>query len=797
MRDHLRFAVRSLRRAPAFVAAALTILALGIGAATAVFSVADAVLVRQLPIHDQDHVIVLSATAPGVSAEIPTLLDRYERFGRSTATLSDVAGYAHYGAGMVPLKNGTSLLQAREALVTGNFFAVLGARPVVGRLLRPDDDVVGGSTVIVISEPYWRSTFGANPAVVGRHLRILNRNMIATVIGVAPAGLDYPKGADYWLPIVPSKYPAVDLIGRLRAGATPETARAEFAAFVANDTRAFQQGSNSLRASGADVHLLADMIVGPAREALIVLVIAVAGLLLVACVNVSNLLLVRATARSRELAVRRALGASSRQIAAQLGVEMGILAIVGSAIGCVVALLLLRLLVASAPPDLPRLDEITLSPGALGIAVAATIIALVVAGVVPAMSSGNRLGTVLRADSRSGADSRRRRTLRSAMVAAQLALALVLLAAAGLLGRSLFRLEGRNPGYVPGHLSIVQIWPNYYKYRSQEEFDQALDDVQRRLRAVPGVSAVSPVLGWPFQGTNDFAVRMQVRDRPDLVGANAPYVSIDAVGPDFPAAMDSPIVRGRGISGEDRAGQPRVAVVTQDLANLYWPGQDPLGKQLRYFSDTTWSTVVGVMRRFNYRTLEQSTPTVLFSYRQRFEQGYFVVRSSRDLAAILPDLRRAASGGDPDIILWRAESMEQARAIPLSRPRLEAFLVAMFAVVALLLAAVGLYAIMAFIVRQQTRELGVRIALGSTPRRIVGLALGNALRVAMIGAVVGLALALIAARMLSAELFDVSPTDPLVLVGASGVLMIVVVVAAYLPARRAARIDPVEALRAD
>ena len=371
LREHVRYAVRSLRRAPGFSAMAIALLALGIAATSAVFSVAVAVLLRDLPIRNQDRLVALWATGAGAASEVPTTVERYERFRQATTALTSVAGFAHYGSNMSPLRDEQANPQyAREAVVTANFFDVLGARPIVGRLLRPQDDQVGAAMVMVVSEAFWRRAFGAHPNVVGRRLEMLNRQMTAVVVGVAPAGLEYPIGTDYRIPIVPTKYPAVDIVARLSPSATPERARAEFAAFIENDTRAYPADlrARSLRAASAAVHPLSDVIVGPVRQPLIILSVAVAGLLLIACANVGNLLLVRATMREHELAIRRALGASSIDILLQLATETALLAIAGGLVGTAVAFGVLRLLVAAAPAGLPRIDQIALSPWAVGIA---------------------------------------------------------------------------------------------------------------------------------------------------------------------------------------------------------------------------------------------------------------------------------------------------------------------------------------------------------------------------------------------------------------------------------------------
>jgi predicted permease len=458
------------------------------------------------------------------------------------------------------------------------------------------------------------------------------------------------------------------------------------------------------------------------------------------------------------------------------------------------------MLIALAPPGLPRLDQIALSPVALVVSGVATTVTLVAAGVLPAIVFGSSLGEALRADSRGGVETSGRRALRSGLVASQVALALVLLVTAGLLTRSLLRLEGIDLGYVPDHLSIVQTSTHFRKYKSAQQFNDAFDDVARQIRAVPGVTAVTPVLALPFLGTNVFATRIEVRDRVDLSGPDAPYVSWDAVGPEFSQAMSVPIVRGRGVLATDREDAPPVVVVTQDLADHYWFGQDPIGKQLRFAGtqgDTVWHTVVGVTRPFNYRTLRGATPTVLFPYRQQFQQGLFAVRSSRDLASILPDMRRAVSASDQDVVLWRAQTMDQLLAGPLGRPRVEAFLLAAFAGTALVLAAVGLYSVTAYLVRRQTREIGIRIALGADTRRVLEFALGGAVRVAGIGVVAGAIISFAGARALRAQLFAITPDDPVAFLGAAAMLVLAIAVAAFIPARRATRIDPTQALRSE
>jgi predicted permease len=791
VREQTRYAWRALHRSPAFTLLTVGLLALGIGAAAAVYSAAIAVLVRDLPIRDQTRLVGVWTTDAGAAIEVSSSIARYERFRKATKTLSAVAGFAHYGSNLVPLRDADGApLYARESLVTGNFFEVLGVRPVAGRLLRADDDVLGAPLSIVISEDLWRRAFGADPRAIGRRVRLLNRESDATIVGIAPSGLEFPAGAEYWLPIVPSKYPAVDMIGRLTPDASAEQVRSELWAFVENDTRAYPDdaGARSMRATGVAVHAFTDLIVGPVREPLVIFAAAVSALLLIACVNVGNLLLARATAREHEIGIRRALGARPADILVQLAAELAIIAAIGTLLGTAFAYALLRVLVSMAPAELPRAEQIALSPVAVLVAVAMTLVAVFAAGVLPPLFFGAK-GSTLRVDVRTGTETRRRRSLRTTMVASQIALALVLLTLSGLLLRSLSRLENLGLGYTTEHLSIVGLTTRYTKYRSADAFYGAMDDAQRQMKAVPGVEAVSPVLAWPFLGTNVFAAQFDRRgDAPN----NLPYVSWDAVGQEFFRAMSSPILRGRGITDADRRGTQPVAVVTQDLARLFWPGEDPIGKQLRFAgvtSDTSWTTVVGVIGPLHYRTLKQATPTVLFSYRQQFEQGIFVVRSTRELATLLPSLRRAAAASDRDVVLWRAESMDQVMAGPLARPRFEALLVTAFGMIALLLAAAGLYGVTSYLLHQRTREFAIRVALGATNENILRMAVGDALRTAALGTVLGIGIALLIARAIASQLFEVRSYDPLSICGAAALLLVVALLAAFIPARTAARVD--------
>ena len=532
---------------------------------------------------------------------------------------------------------------------------------------------------------------------------------------------------------------------------------------------------------------------------LLVLTAAVALLLLVACVNVGNLLLLRATTRARELAIRRALGASYGDVARQQLVESAILAAAGGALAVPAAESLLRLLLTLAPGKLPRMDVVQLAGAPLLAAAVVTAVAVLLFGVVPALAAARgSVASPLRLDARSGGETRGRRRVRQALVASQVALALVMLAGAGLLARSLGQLQRVDLGFVPGHLSVLDVAFPGASYDSTRLAGLG-EELGRRLRSIPGVSGVTPVLIAPFLGPNVFRGRLDIEGQSQgEIDAN-PLVPLEVGGPDYFRTLGIPIIRGRGFADSDRKNAPQVAVVSEAVARRAWPGEDPVGKRIRYWGpdSLTWRTVVGVAGDIRYRSLRDATPSVFLPWEQGYWQGGFAVRTSGGLAAVLPAIRRELREVDPRLSLWQARTMDELLAIPLAQPRLGTLLLSGFGLVALLLAAIGLYCVMASLVRERTREIGVRMALGATPARLRRDVLRQALVVSGAGGLAGVAGALATSRLLTSLLFEVSPTDPLALLGACGLLLTVALVAAYLPARRATRIDPSHALRAE
>ena len=819
----LRFALRALRRAPAFTITSVLILALAIGAASAMFTVFDAVLLKRLPVQDPGRLVELSGVGGGAAAgELPLLLEQYHRFGAETRTLRSVAGFAHWRVVPEVLRDGHRWITLRQSVVTGNFFQVLGVRPVLGRLLRPEDAPEWGAALsnrdlsLVLSYDAWRRVFGGDSSVVGRRLQMPEMKWNLTVVGVAPPGLDYPRGTESWLG---ANYQDLDLIGRLAPGATPAAARNDLLTFLRNDPQTIQNLDQ--RTVGAQVHAFSEMVVGKVRPALLALCGAVALLLLLACVNIANLQLLRAAGRVRELAIRRALGAAASDIARQLLVENAVLALAGGTLGLGLATILLRVLPRLAPEGLPRADMIGLAGAPLAVSGLVTLLAVLLFGVAPSLGALRLdLTSPIRSDARAGTEGRRLRRIRQALVAWQIALALVVLSGAALLGRSFARLAGLDLGYATDHLAVLHVampWRRWVaqcggdrpgltaadsartgQCTDQRSFDFH-DRVMTALRRVPGVVGVSPVPVGPFLGPSVWMIKVAAEGQSAAAVQRNPLFGLEPVGPQFFRTLGVPILEGRGFTDADREDAPKVAVVTEGVARRLWPNQDVIGRRFHDGPSAADSlvTVVGVVPDLHYQDLRTATPAIFRPFRQVFAQGSFVVRTRGSLAPAVPMMRGAVTEADPEALLLSARSMDALIAPQLSRPRFDAILLSAFGLAALLLAAIGLYGIVASGVAQQTREFGVRMALGATPEVLRRTVLGQALRVTAVGAGVGLAAALAGERVLTSLLFDVSPSDPVALLGASALLIAVALLAALIPAQRATRIDPAQVMRAE
>lgn len=797
----LRQALRGLGRTPAFTLTAVLILGLGIGMATAMFTVFDAVLIRPLPVQSPGRLVLPRTLDPG-GVDVAMTEEEMRQLGESSRTMRDVTGVAHQGAFTNSVTDGERVLALRAAWVTGNFFEVLGARPALGRFFSAREEAKMGTmaSVMVLSYETWRRDFGGDSSVIGRHLGSpYSHDVSTTIVGVAPPGLAYPPGTEYWTPQV---YPSLDVVGRLAPGATPAAARSEFLSIMQRiDRQRVAGGQQGAELAGADIQTFTHAVLGDVRPQLLVLATAVGLLLLIACVNVGNLVLLRATTRDTEIAVRRSLGAGAADIVRPLLFESTALAVGGGLLGLALAQVLLGVLTQLAPPELPRLDVLRLSATPLGLAGGVTLVVLLLAGLFPSVAAARGgMAASLRLDARSGRGSMARHRLRQTLVASQVALALVMLAGAGLLVRSLDRLTSVPLGYRAHHLSILTLARPVALDSSLDQITAMYERVAPALRAVPGIESLTPIAADPFYGPQVFTARWAAAEQTDAEARANPLIPFEVGGADYFRTFGIPLLRGRGIRETDVAGAPHVLVVSQAVAERFWPGEDPVGKQLRLVADTAadpWMTVVGEAGDIRYRSLRQATATVYVPWRQLFFQGAVAIRTTGMLTSVLPALRRAVRSADPEATIARAETMDGLLDQQLALPRLSTLLISSFGLAALLLAAIGLYGVMAAAVRERTHELGIRAALGASPGRLRRETLTQASAIAAAGGAVGLVGALTTSRFLQSLLFEVQPTDPAALLGACALLLAVALLAAFVPAWRATHADPARALRAE
>lgn len=800
--QNVRLGLRSIRRAPAFATTAILTLALGIGLATAVFSVAEALLLRRLPVREQDRVVALwGEKKDGSFPNFPFFLSEAREFTGRTRALQRVALFGYEGAAPHVIRETDGVSRLRRALVSGDYFAVLGARPLLGRALDPSDDVRGAAPVLVLSHGAWQRRFGGDPAVIGRRLVMHADGIPYTIVGVMPQGLEYPRGVEFWAPLTASvpadneRFVAVNIIGRLATGASAASARAELTGFFARpDAPPFERDLRGV------VHTLPHIVLGDTRPAVLVFAAATGLLLVITCINVANLLLVRGFARVREVAVRAALGAGRGRVVVQLLTENALLGVLGGVLGVGVAAAAVRVFVAFAPAGLPRLDEIRLDAVALAGACGITIVAMLLFALAPAiLTSRVELQHVLRSGMRQGT-SRAARIATEGLVTGQIALALLVLAAAGLIGRSLVNLERAELAFDPSRLLVAEL------ALQRDAFDDAarqralLDRLLPALEAIPGVRGVSPVVATPFSGSSGWDGRFAAEGQTKAAAA-WPILNMELVTPSYFDVIGTPVVRGRGFTSADREGATRVVVLSEAAAKYYWPAGDPIGRRVMLEEGGPGAfTVVGIVPDTRYRDLRDARPSIYFPLAQSFfpfSPTTLVVRTSRAPAAVVPAMRRAIAETSGAVVLANAAPFDDFLQGPLAQPRLNALLLAVFAGAAALLAGIGLFGVMATMVRQRWHEFGVRMALGASGADIARLVLRRGMTLAAVGTALGLLGTQAANHLLRSLLFGVSPTDATTIGIVAVLLLVVAALASLLPARASARVEPAIALRAE
>jgi predicted permease len=801
----LRFALRGMRRAPGFTFTVLATLALGIGASVATFSAVNGVLLKPLPFRDPERLVLLEHLEPYQTVSEPEFVD----YRRDAKSLEKIAAYVSWW-GMLAANGGgagTEPERIRVLDVTDDFFATLGTKVLLGRTFTAEEERRGGPLVVVISHGLWMRRFGGDPAVVGKQIVMNDRPR--TVVGVLAPGAEFPSN-DYavWSPrrlnydtLWTRNNHYLTVIGRLAPGASAEQASTEVRALAQRMSRDFPETYRPDKPLVASVVPLLNHTVAEVRPYLVTLFGAVLFVLLIACVNVANLLLARGEARRKELAIRSALGASGFRVARQAFAESLLLAGIGGAAGVALAALAVRVLRSVVPANVPRADGIAIDPLVLLFALGLTLATGLLFGMMPAMRSARHDAADSLKEGGKTSSTRGIGRLRSALVVSEVALSVVTLAGAGLMLRSLWNLQSIDLGFRPENVLAVSIAApvSYTPAQSIALYRRLTDDV----RALPGVVQAAAVEAMPIlECCADWSILID--NAPMTTVANSPAATPQKVTPGYFEVMRVGLVRGRTFNETDDENAPPVAVVNETMARTLWPGKDAIGGTVKMLNETSpRATVVGVVRdeRLN-GFLSPAPPTMYFPQAQAGQSAYYtpswmwlVVRTSGDPAAIAPSVRGVIRRVEPLAAIARVQTMEQIVSGSVAARRFATALIAGFAIVALLLAGIGIYGVIAYSVTQRHFEIGLRLALGATPMAVARQILGEGLRTAMTGAVVGLAVALATTRLLRAMFVEVSATDPVTLASVTALLVLVAIAASWLPARRASAVDPLTAMK--
>jgi predicted permease len=809
----LAFGARQLRRRPGFAVAATLTLALGIGANTAVFSIVDATLLRGLPYPAAERLVRLSnrwQDEPAGKLSPAEFFDYRDRL----RSLEAVGAYAVASANLTG--DGTPE-RLRAAFLSAGVVPALGVAPAAGRAFAAGEDAPGADAVAMLSHGLWTRRFGASPEVLGR--RVLLNGEPHVVVGVMPAGFRLPadmeegEDTEVFLPLVMGPELAAERgshflegVGRLRAGVAPETADREIAALAAGFTREYPDDYPADMRFAAGMVPLREAVLGRTRPVLAPLLGAVALVLLIACANVANLLLVRVDGRRRELAVRAALGAGRGRLVRQLLAEGALLAALGGAAGVLLAAWAVRAVPLLDMADLPSAGPVRIDPAVLAFALGASLLSLLFFGLVPALhASRGQVHGSLKESGRAGTGGVRRRRFRSALVAGEVALAVVLLLGAGLLIRSLAALYAVDPGFRTGGVLTMHVTLPQGDYPDDARVVAGFGEMLRRVGEVPGVAAAGAVTNLPLASTLG-DLNFELEGQPVPEDQVSPRADWQVVTPGYLPALGMQVLAGRGIAASDDERAPGAVVVNQSMARQYWPGRSPLGARFKLGGEAGpgWVTVVGVVRDVRHAALaEPARAEMYLPHAQfRFWNGggaartlTLAVHTRGDPARLAGPVREAIRAMDPDLPLADVRTLDEVRSESVARPRFLALLLGAFAAVALVLAVVGIYGTLAYLVAQRTYEMGVRMALGARPAAIRRLVVGQGMAMTLAGLVVGVAAALALTRLLSHLLYGVAATDAATFVAVPLGLALTAAVAAYVPARRATRVDPLVALR--
>ena len=804
----LRYGARMLRKRPGFTFVAVVTLALGIGANAAIFSVVYGVLLRPLPFADQQSLMVAwkkdtTAATPFVELS-PAEFRDWQATSQSFDQLAAMPTTA-YGYGYV-MTGGEEAVQLESSKVTGGFFAVLGVRPALGRVLDESDDQVNAPKVAVLSDRLWRTTFNADPQIIGRTLTLTGQGF--TVVGVMPPQFEFPRGVDLWVPLAATMNPRalqnrgaifLQAVGRLKPGVTRQQAEAELNTVIARVAE--QHPETAAAGHRVVIKPLAEHLFGDARPALWLLLAATGLLLLIASANIANLLLARATARRREFALRAALGARRWQIIRQLLTESLVLAAFGGVLGLLLAHWLVDLLIQVAPADVPRINEVRLSLPALAFSAVVTLAASLLFGLVPALAASRlNLNEALNEGSAKLSGDRSGKRVRQTLIVAEVAITMVLLAGATLILRSFMNLSRVDLGLEPRNVLTMQLRLTGARYGKPEARREFFRQLVERLEAQPGVEAAAGVLIRPLEGTVGWEVDYALEGQSLDEARRNTVANYEVVTPHYFRTMSIALKAGREFAEHDSADAAPVVIISETMARqLFGSAASAIGKRLKLepaSAEEPLRTIVAVAGDVRYRELTDVRWDVYVPHAQStVNLNHFAVRAATDAAALLPIVRREVAALDASQAIAAVATGEQLLGANLSRPRFSALLLNCLAALALLLAAVGIYGVVAYSVAQRTAELGVRIALGAQAKDILRLVIREGMTVTLLGVAVGALAAALLTRLINNLLFAISATDPLTFVAIALLLTGVALAACFVPARRATKVDPMVALR--
>ena len=789
----LRYGIRMMLRHRAFTAVAVLTLGLGIGANTAIFSVVNSVVLRPLPFEQPDRIIRMYGTFSGgnqASTSPPDFLD----YKAQNSTFEDFAAFRFSSYNLTGDGDPERILSAD---ISTNFFRALGVKPIKGRDFLPEEEQPGNAQVAIVSESFWQHRFGRSPSIVGQTVTLDGKNH--TIVGVVSDAARLYDDFDVWVPLTfqnegmkVRRFHFLRAIGRLKPGITIQQAKADLDSISIGLEKLYPDSNTTWRLRLVP---LSEDLLGDVRTGLYVLLGAVAFVLLIACANVANLLLARASGRQKEIAIRCALGARPRRLIRQLLTESIVLSIAGGGLGLILAIWGTDLLVKMAPERLIRAKEIGVDSRVLGFTILLSLASGVVFGLVPALQSSKPDLNESLKEGAKGTMAHSNRT-HSFLVILEMALALILLIGAGLLVQSFRLLQDVNPGFDPSHILTMRLPLPEIKYGERGRAAAFVGQLLERVSALPGVKAVGTTTHLPMRGGGDTYFKIEGRPFAD------PTQQVTAINPgvshDYLNAMGISLLKGRQFTEEETRLPTKTVIINESFARTYFPDEDPLGKRLIIdMGEPATCEIIGVTRDIRQFSLEfEATPTM---YLPTLAVGWpnLVVRTSGDPLATTAAIRAAVQSIDKDQPLANVRSMEQILATTVAEPRFRTMLLSVFAMLALALAGVGIYGVISYSVARRTHEIGIRMALGARPNDTIRLVVGQGMTLAVIGVVIGLVGAFALTRLLSTLLFGISATDPFTFAGIALLLTGVAAVACYIPARRATRVDPMQALRCE